>query len=50
MSELYPVIDGLGFIGGIFGITAFFYAALPRETVNVLRGIGELFGITKETK
>lgn len=48
MNELYPVINGLGFVGGIFGITAFLYAYLPRETVNVLRGIGELFGMKEE--
>lgn len=41
-------INGLGFIGGIFAITAFLYANLPAETVNVLRGIGELFGMKEK--
>lgn len=48
MNEMYATINGLTIPGGIIAITALFYALLPAETANVLRGITELLGITKE--
>lgn len=48
MSEFHVIINGLGFVGGIVSVTALSYALLPGETLSVLRGLGELFGIRKE--
>lgn len=48
MSEFLGFINGGFFFGFILMGGAFFYALMPRETANVLRGIGELFGFRKE--
>lgn len=48
MTELLGFINGLFFVGFILMGGAIFYALMPRETVDFLRGIGELFGFRKE--
>lgn len=39
-----PWFNGADGLGVVIMITALFYWALPAETINIIRGIGELLG------